>query len=115
MKIAANPCRCRCLPGKTGGLPRCGTIWPGGHIGGQFPVRIPNEKWISLEVVTGGFDAADDWIVRHVAPLDIVVTADILLADRCLKEGAQVIGASGKPLTEDNIGSAIGLTGDRKI
>lgn len=70
-------------------------------------MRIPKEKRISLEVVAGGFDAADDWIVRHVQPLDIVVTADILLADRCLKEGAQVIGPAGKPFTEDNIGSAI--------
>ena len=70
-------------------------------------MRIPKEKWISLEVVTDGFDAADDWIVTHVQPLDIVITADILLADRCLKEGARVIGISGKPFTEDNIGSAI--------
>ena len=70
-------------------------------------MRIPDEKWISLEVVAGGFDAADDWIVKRVAPLDIVVTADILLADRCLKEGAQLISPSGKPFTEDNIGSAI--------
>ena len=70
-------------------------------------MRIPGEKWISLEVVTGGFDAADDWIVEHVQPLDIVVTADILLAGRCLKEGTEVIGPSGKPFTEDNIGSAV--------
>jgi uncharacterized protein len=70
-------------------------------------MRVPDEKWISLEVVSGGFDAADDWIAKHVESLDIVVTADILLADRCLKEGAQVIGPSGKPFTEDNIGSAI--------
>jgi uncharacterized protein YaiI (UPF0178 family) len=70
-------------------------------------MRIPNEKWISLEVVAGGFDAADDWIVKKVQSLDIVVTADIMLADRCLKEGARVIGISGKLFTEDNIGHAI--------
>jgi uncharacterized protein YaiI (UPF0178 family) len=70
-------------------------------------MRIPNEKWISLEVVADGFDAADDWIVERVQPLDIVVTADILLADRCLKAGARVIGITGKPFTEDNIGHAI--------
>jgi uncharacterized protein YaiI (UPF0178 family) len=70
-------------------------------------MRIPNEKWISLEVVADGFDAADDWIVEMVQPLDIVVTADILLADRCLKAGARVIGITGKPFTEDNIGQAI--------
>jgi len=52
---------------------------------------------------------ADDWIVEHVQPHDIVVTADILLASRCLKAGARAIGTSGKPFTEDNIGSAVAL------
>jgi uncharacterized protein YaiI (UPF0178 family) len=53
-------------------------------------MRVPNEPWIALEVVEDGFDAADDWIVEHVQPHDIVVTADIPLASRCLKEGAPV-------------------------
>ena len=70
-------------------------------------MRIPNEPWISLEVVTDGFDAADDWIVEHVQPHDIVVTADILLASRCVKKGARAIGPSGKPFTEENIGDAV--------
>ena len=70
-------------------------------------MRAPNEPWIALEVVAGGLDAADDWIVEHVEPHDIVVTADILLASRCLKEGARVIGSTGKPFTEDNIGDAV--------
>ena len=72
-------------------------------------LRIPNEDWILLEVVGAGSDVADDWIVEHVQPHDIVVTADILLASRCLKTGARAIGTSGKPFTEDNIGSAIAL------
>ena len=70
-------------------------------------MRIPNEPWISLEVVTDGFDAADDWIVEHVQLHDIVVTADILLASRCVKKGARAIGPSGKPFTEENIGDAV--------
>ena len=70
-------------------------------------MRTPNEPQIALEVVTDGFDAADDWIVEHLQPCDIVVTADILLASRCIKEGARVIGPSGKPFTEDNIGSVV--------
>jgi len=70
-------------------------------------MQVPNELWIALEVVEGGFDAADDWIVELVQPDDIVVTADILLADRCLKEGARVIGPTGKPFTENNIGEAV--------
>ena len=62
---------------------------------------------VSLQVVDDGFDAADDWIVEHVEFGDIVITADILLADRCLKKGARVIGTTGKPFTEDNIGNAV--------
>jgi len=70
-------------------------------------MRVPNERWIVLEVVEDGFDAADDWIVDHVLPDDIVVTADIPLANRCLKKGAHVMGPTGRPFTEDNIGDAV--------
>jgi uncharacterized protein YaiI (UPF0178 family) len=70
-------------------------------------MRTPNEQRIALEVVGDGFDAADDWIVEHVQPHDIVVTADIPLANRCLKAGACVIGTTGNPFTEDNIGVAV--------
>jgi uncharacterized protein YaiI (UPF0178 family) len=70
-------------------------------------MRVPQETWITLEVVGGGFDEADDWIVEHLQPQDVVVTADILLASRCLKEGARAIGTTGKPFTEDNIGAAV--------
>jgi uncharacterized protein YaiI (UPF0178 family) len=70
-------------------------------------MRVPNEQWITLEVVKDGFDAADDWIIAHVQPHDIVVTADIPLASRCLKEGARVIGTTGKPFTENNIGHVV--------
>jgi uncharacterized protein len=70
-------------------------------------MRVPNESWITLEVVEGGFDAADDWIVEYVQPHDIVVTADILLANRCLKKDARVIGTTGKPFTDSNIGDAV--------
>jgi len=70
-------------------------------------MRVPNEQWITLEVVEDGFDAADDWIVTHVEPHDIVVTADIPLASRCLKKSARVIGTTGKPFTENNIGHVV--------
>ncbi len=70
-------------------------------------MRVPNERWIALKVVEGGFDAADDWIVDHVQADDIVITADIPLASRCLKKGARVIGPTGKPFTENNIGQAV--------
>ncbi len=70
-------------------------------------MRTPDEPRIALEVVGGGFDAADDWIAEHVAPDDIVVTADIPLASRCVKAGARVLGTTGKPFTESNIGTAV--------
>ena len=70
-------------------------------------MRVPNEQGIVLEVVKDGFDAADDWIVDHVQPHDIVITADIPLASRCLKNGARVVGPKGKPFTENNIGLAV--------
>jgi len=70
-------------------------------------MHVPNDQRIALEVVEHGLDAADDWIVEHVQPHDIVITADIPLASRCLKAGARVIGPSGKPFTEDNIGEAV--------
>ena len=68
---------------------------------------VPGDPRVTLEVVDGSFDAADDWIVEHVQPGDIVVTADILLASRCLKQGAAALGPTGKPFTESNIGSAV--------
>ncbi len=70
-------------------------------------MRTPEEPGIALEVVKDDFDAADDWIVDRSGPDDIVITADILLAGRCLQEGARVIGPTGKPFTDENIGAAI--------
>ena len=70
-------------------------------------MRIPNERWISLEVVKDELNAADDWIVEHVQLDDIVVTADIPLASRCLKKGAHVIGPNGKSFNDTNIGEAV--------
>ena len=70
-------------------------------------MRTPNEKRITLKLVGNGLDAADDWIVEHVQPQDIVITADIPLASRCLKEGAKILSPTGKPFTEDNIGMTV--------
>jgi len=60
-------------------------------------------------VVTEGFDAADNWIADHVTPGDIVITADIPLASRCLKNGAAVMGPTGRPFSESNIGMALAM------
>jgi uncharacterized protein YaiI (UPF0178 family) len=58
-------------------------------------------------VVSDSFDAADDWIAERAGPGDIVVTADIPLADRALKAGAMVIGNTGVPFTAASIGMAM--------
>jgi uncharacterized protein len=70
-------------------------------------MRIPPDPKIRLQVVSDGFDAADDWIVEHAGVGDIVITSDIPLADRCLKKGAYVLGNTGRPFTEESIGDAL--------
>jgi hypothetical protein len=70
-------------------------------------LAVPRAPRVRVQVVTGAFDAADDWIVAQVQRDDVVITADIPLASRCLKLGARVLGPSGKPFTEDNIGNAL--------
>lgn len=70
-------------------------------------LRIPLNSLFEMQVVSGNFDAADDWIVEKSLANDILVTADILLADRCIKKAVRVLGPKGEEFTEDNIGSAV--------
>jgi uncharacterized protein len=70
-------------------------------------LRVPRHALIERVVVSAGFDAADDWIAEAASPHAVVVTADILLADRCLKAGATVIAPNGKPFTMSSIGAAV--------
>ncbi|KQM36188.1 YaiI/YqxD family protein [Sphingomonas sp. Leaf10] len=70
-------------------------------------MRVPLVPWVERVVVSDGFDAADDWIAEAADKSCVVVTADILLADRCLKAGATVIAPNGKPFTGASIGGAI--------
>ena len=70
-------------------------------------IRIPEHPLVERVVVSDAFDAADDWIAETADSSSVVITADILLADRCLKTGATVIGPTGKPFTNASIGSAI--------
>ena len=70
-------------------------------------LAVPRAPRVRVQVVSGAFDAADDWIAGQVQRDDVVVTADIPLAARCVKSGARVLGPSGKPFTDDNIGNAL--------
>ena len=70
------------------------------------PLRTPTDPLIEL-VVRPGFGTADDWIAEQSGPTDVVVTADIPLAARCLANGARVLDAKGRPFTESAIGGAL--------
>jgi uncharacterized protein YaiI (UPF0178 family) len=72
------------------------------------PLRIPTDPLVEL-VVRAGFGAADDWIAEQAGEGDIVVTADIPLAARCLAQRARVLSPKGEPFTESDIGSALAL------
>jgi uncharacterized protein len=70
-------------------------------------MRLPDKVSARLVMVDGGLDAADDWITEHATNRDIVITADIPLASRCLKKEARVIGPKGASFTEESIGDAL--------
>ena len=72
------------------------------------PLRVPADALVEL-VVRPGFGAADDWIAEQAGPGDIVVTADIPLAARCLAKGARVLDPKGVPFTDNDIGSALAM------
>ena len=73
----------------------------------NMALRVPGHELIERVVVSHAFDAADDWIAGQADANTVVITGDILLADRCLKKGATVIGPNGKPFTNASIGGAI--------
>ena len=75
----------------------------------QSFMRLPEGPSIRRVVVPDGPDAADDWIAERAGNGDIVVTADIPLAARCLKTGARVVGPTGKPFTDTGIGMALAM------
>jgi len=72
-------------------------------------MRTPERGQVTLEVVATGFDAADDWIADRAGPGDIVITADIPLAARCIDSGARVLGTRGEEFTEAGIGDALAM------
>ena len=83
----------------------------------RLTVHLVSNTWLRMDdnpllhrvVVGEGLDAADDWIAEHIGDGDISVTADILLAARCLEKGARVVGPTGKPFTEESIGMTVAM------
>lgn len=70
-------------------------------------IRLPRDPRLTLIVVEAGPDAADDWIAERAMSGDVIITADIPLAARVLKAGAQCLHPAGRPFTVANIGSAL--------
>jgi uncharacterized protein len=77
-------------------------------VSGNF-IRVPADPLIERIAAGAGMDAADDWIAERAGPGDIVVTADIPLASRCVKAGAEVIAPTGKPFSEQSIGMTLAV------
>jgi uncharacterized protein len=79
------------------------------HFVSNSHMRLPLGDNVKRVVVQNGADAADNWIVEHVTAGDIVVTADVPLASRACKKGANAISTAGKPFTADGIGMALAM------
>ena len=71
------------------------------------PIAVPRDEMIERVVVAAGMDEADNWIAERAQRGDIVITADVPLASRCVKAGATVIAPNGKPFTEETIGMTL--------
>jgi len=72
---------------------------------------VPHDLGVELVLVEQGPDAADDWIAEHARPGDVVITADIPLAARCLDAGARALGTTGRIFDEDSIGGLLATRG----
>ncbi len=70
-------------------------------------LSLPQQINIEMKVVSKDFDAADDWIAGNITDKDILITSDLLLAERAIKAKASVVGQKGNELDEENIGSAL--------
>ena len=77
------------------------------HVVSNSRINLPRDPLFRSVVVSGRFDAADDWIVEQVTAEDIAITSDIPLAARCLQKGARVLDPKGRVFSEDSIGDAL--------
>ena len=72
-------------------------------------LRPSRDSMIRNVVVSGKFDAADDWIVENAESGDLAVTADVPLAARLVEKGVHVLGPTGRPFTPESIGMAVAM------
>jgi uncharacterized protein len=71
------------------------------------PIAVPRDEFVERVVVGSGMDEADNWIAERAHEGDIVVTADVPLASRCVKSDADVLAPDGRPFTKDSIGMTL--------
>ena len=72
-------------------------------------IRVPQDPMIERVAAGAGMDAADDWIAERAKAGDIVITADVPLASRCVKAGAEAIAPNGRAFTEQSIGMTLAV------
>src|SRR5579862_3573514 len=77
------------------------------YVVSNSPIAVPRDEFVERVVVGAGMDEADNWIAERAKRGDIVVTADVPLASRCVKAGAEVLAPNGKPFTPDAIGMTL--------
>jgi uncharacterized protein YaiI (UPF0178 family) len=77
------------------------------YVVSNSPIAVPRDAMIERVVVGAGMDEADNWIAERAKRGDIVITADVPLASRCVKTGAAVIAPNGKPFSEESIGMTL--------
>ncbi len=70
-------------------------------------IRVPSNSLFQLVMVHEGPDVADDWIAERADARSVVITADILLAERCLQKGARALSPKGKAFTQNSIGQQV--------
>jgi uncharacterized protein len=77
------------------------------YVVSNSPIAVPRDEMVERVVVGGGMDEADNWIAERARRGDIVITADVPLASRCVKAGATALAPNGKPFTADSIGMTL--------
>jgi len=82
--------------------------WPVTVVAGQF-IRVPQHPRIERVAAGSAMDAADDWIAARAQRGDIVITADVPLASRCVKAGAEVLAPNGRAFSEQSIGLTLAV------
>jgi uncharacterized protein YaiI (UPF0178 family) len=77
------------------------------YVVSNSPIAVPRDEFVERVVVGAGMDEADNWIAERAHRGDIVITADVPLASRCVKADATVIAPNGRPFTKDSIGMTL--------